>query len=232
MNVIVTILVKESAGVLSAVVLKLSPMGYRLESHKKLAADPGFQRMRLHLRCPSAELAQVERDLRGVQDGIRIEDIELEKTQSAVDDSARTEKEVLGDIVQAFPEVSPIVRRYGSMLSDAARSKSLFDLGSKTGRATYKRDFALGSPLKMPAAWRRVIVPAVRNFGETKASDDSVTLLNCPFCSSGPEVNCCEFVTGFVQGLLDAGPYTQDRRVRETACKSKGEQGCTFAIDN
>jgi predicted hydrocarbon binding protein len=84
----------------------------------------------------------------------------------------------------------------------------------------------------MPAAWRRMIVPAVRKFGETKADDKSVTLLDCSFCSSDPTlVSCCEFVTGFVQGLLDAGLYTKGTKVHEVGCKSKGAQGCSFIID-
>ncbi len=232
MNAIVTILVEKSAGVLSAVVLKLSPKGYRLESHKTMAAEPGHHRMRLHLKCPGTALDQVERDVQLLGHDIRVEKIELDGAHDALDNSTRTQKEVLGDIAQAFPDVSQIVRRYGSALSDEMRAKSLFDLGAKTGRATYKRDYSLGSPLKMPAAWRRVIVPALRNFGDARADDASVTLLNCPFCSAGSEVNCCEFVTGFVQGLLDAGPYTQGKRVRETACGSKGDPGCTFTIDS
>ena len=232
MNAIVTILVKESAGVLSAVVLNLGPKGYRLDSHKKMTAEPGLERIRLFLRCPNANLHQVEKDLRSLEHDITIEKIELEGTPAAVDDGVRAEKEVLGDIARAFPDVAHIVRRYGRTLSAERRSRNLFDLGSKTGRAIYKRDFALGSPLKMPAAWRRVIVPALRNFGETKADDESVTLLNCPFCTSGDAVSCCEFVTGFVRGLLDAGPHTQGRRVHEAACRSKGSQGCTFVLDS
>lgn len=233
MNAIVTILLKESAGVLSAVVLNLSPKGYRLDSHQKMAAEAGLERMRLFLRCPNADLHQVEKDLQSLEHDITIENIELEGTPAAaVGDAVRTEKEVLGDIARAFPDVAHIVRRYGGTLSAETRSGSLFELGSKTGRATYKRDFALGSPLKMPAAWRRVIVPALRNFGETTADDESVTLLDCPFCTSGDTVSCCEFVTGFVRGLLDAGPYTQGSRVHEAACRSKGGQGCTFVIDS
>ena len=232
MNTIVTILVKESAGVLSAIVLKLSPKGYRLESHKKMQAEPGLERMKLFLKCPNTNLEQVEVDLKSLGYGIQIEQIDQDQGSAVVDEGARTDKEVLGDIARAFPDVAGIVRKHGGALSPATRAQRLFDLGHKTGRATYKRDYSLGSPLKLPAAWRRVIVPAVRNFGETSASDDTVTLENCPFCANGSGLSCCEFVTGFVQGLLDAGPYTQGTNVRESSCKSKGGEGCTFVIES
>ena len=235
MNAIVTILVKESAGILSTVVLNLSPKGYRLDSHKKMTAERGLERMKLFLRCPNSDLPQVERDVLSLGDNITIEKVELEGAPAAAEGgvgSGGSEKEVLSEIARSFPDVARIVRGYGKTLSAETRSRSLFDLGSKTGRAIYKRDFALGSPLKMPAAWRRVIVPALRDFGETKADDESVTLLNCPFCASGDDVSCCEFVTGFVSGLLDSGPYTQGRRVHEATCRSKGGGGCRFVIDS
>ncbi len=232
MNTVVTILVKESSGVLSAAVLQLSPKGYRLESHKKLPAVGGVERMKLFLKCPRTSIEQVKRDLQGLEHGIQIEKIELDDAAPAAGDGGMKQKDVLGNIARAFPDVAGIVRQYGASLSDETRAKSLFELGHKTGRAIYQRDFSLGSPLKLPAAWRRVIVPALRNFGDTKADDDTVTLVNCPFCAIGSNSSCCEFVTGFAQGLLDAGPYTQDNSVREAACKSKGAPGCTFVLNN
>ena len=231
MNAIVTILVAESAGVLSALVLNLSPKGYRLESHKMMVPESGRDRMRLVLKCPSPNRAQLENDLLSLGHGISIENIELDSTVEAVDGGVRTEKEVLRDISRAFPDVAEIVRHYAQTLSGDKRAKSLLELGNKTGRAIYKRDFSLGSPLKMPAAWRRVIVPAVKHFGDTKASDDSFTLLDGPFSSRDSQPNCCEFVTGFVQGLLDAGPYTKETRVREATCTAKGAPGCTFVVE-
>jgi len=230
----VTILVKKGTHSLAGVALGLSPKGYRVKSQETTEAEPGLERIKLFLKCPDTSSDQLEKDFQSLEQDIRVEKIEFDnKPTATAAESTRTEKEVLEDIARAFPNVSTIVRLYGQTLSDETRSQTLFNIGTKIGRATYKKDFALGSPLKMPVAWRRMIVPAVRNFGETKADDDSVTLLNCPFCSSASNgVNCCEFVTGFVQGLLDAAPHTQGTRVHEEECKTKGSQGCTFVIDN
>lgn len=232
MIAIATILVKKRAGSLSAVALGLSTKGYQLQSQEITEAEFSLQRIRLFLKCTDKNAEQVEKDIQSLGPDIRIEKVELEGTSNPTVNSVKTEKEVLQDIVRAFPDVSEIVRKYGQSLSAETRSKNLFNLGHKIGRATYKRDFALGSPLKMPAAWRRMIVPAVRKFGETKADDESVTLLDCPFCLSDPtSASCCEFVTGFIQGLLDAAPYTKGTKVHEAGCKSKGAQGCSFIID-
>lgn len=234
----VTIVVKKGAHSLAGVALGLSPKGYRVKSQEISEAEPGLERIRLLLKCPDTNSDQLKEDFKGLEQDIRIEKIEFDNKPTATAavaaaDNTRTEKEILEDIVRAFPNVSTIVRLYGQTLSDETRSQTLYSLGTKIGRATYKKDFALGSPLKMPVAWRRMIVPAVRNFGETKADDESVTLLDCPFCSSGPNgVSCCQFVTGFVQGLLDAAPYTQGTRVHEEECRTKGAHGCTFVIDN
>jgi predicted hydrocarbon binding protein len=224
--------VNERMGILSAVALRLSPKGYQLQSQEFARTESGLERIRLFLKCPDKSAEQVEQEMRSLGPDITVENVELRSTQAAVAVGNKTEKEVLQEISRAFPDVSAIVLKYAVSLSAGTRSESLFGLGNKIGRAIYKRDFALGSPLKVPAAWRRMVAPAVGNFGETEVDDESISLLNSPFRSSNSaSVDCCEFVTGFIQGLLDVGPYTKETTVREAECKSKGAPQCTFVID-
>jgi predicted hydrocarbon binding protein len=232
MIAIVTILVNKRTGILSAVALGLSTKGYQLQSQEIAEARPGLERIRLFLKCPDKSAEQVEKEVSSLGPDITVENVELKNTPAPLTVGKKTEKEVLQEIARAFPDVAAIVLTYGKSLGAETRSESLLALGNKIGRATYKRDFALGSPLKVPAAWRRMIAPAVGNFGEIKADDESITLLNSPFIPSNPaSANCCEFVTGFIQGLLDAGPYTKGTNVCEVKCKSKGAPECTFVID-
>ena len=81
----------------------------------------------------------------------------------------------------------------------------------------------------MPVALRRTLVPALETLGKVDASDTDVTLSDSPFCGTG-KTACCEFLTGFMQGFLDAGPLTQNTRVHKAECKAKGGPRCTYTF--
>ena len=100
----------------------------------------------------------------------------------------------------------------------------------KLGRYHYKKDWSFGSPLKMPAALRRALVPALEKFGAVQATDTEVALPDSPFRGGGEHINCCEFVTGFMQGFLDAGPLSGNTRVQKTACQSSGATHCIYTV--
>lgn len=232
MIAVVSILVKNRTGILSKVVLGLSTKGYQLQRQEFTEADFGLKRMKLFLKCPDKSAKEVEQEVRNLGFEIRVENVKIESKPASVSVSKLTENDILQEIARTFPDISEIVLEFGRSLSAESRAESLFVLGNKIGRATYKRDFALGSPLKLPAAWRRMIDPALGNFGETRVDDESITLLNSPFSpNDSSSISCCEFITGFIQGLLDTGPYTKDTEVSEVECKSNGAQGCTFAIE-
>jgi predicted hydrocarbon binding protein len=105
----------------------------------------------------------------------------------------------------------------------------LVEAGRKIGAYQYEKEWSFGSPLKMPVALRRTLVPALETLGNVDASDTEVSLSDSPFCSSG-KIACCEFLTGFMQGFLDAGPLTQSTRVQKTACIAKGASRCTYTF--
>jgi predicted hydrocarbon binding protein len=82
----------------------------------------------------------------------------------------------------------------------------------------------------MPAALHRTLVPALQKFAGVAATDTDVAFDDSPFCHPGGDGNCCEFLTGFIQGFLDAGPSTQNTQVIETACRASGAPRCTYTI--
>ena len=57
-----------------------------------------------------------------------------------------------------------------------------------------------------------------------------VTVADSPFCGTG-KTACCEFLTGFMQGFLDAGPLTQNTRVHKAECRAKGDSRCTYKFN-
>ncbi len=136
----------------------------------------------------------------------------------------------LAEIVDAFPQIVDPVQRFAASLEGAGRREASFRLGQRMGRREYKRSFALGSPLKLDLALRRMVVAALRPFARAEAQDTTVRVANCPFCINLRAAEpCCDFLGGFLQGFLDAHPGTPGLRVREVQCKACGHAECSFS---
>jgi hypothetical protein len=73
-----------------------------------------------------------------------------------------------------------------------------------------------------------VLVPALEKVCKVEATDTQIALPDSPFC--GTELNCCVFVTGFMQGFLDAGPRSLYTKVQQATCRSKGHTHCAYTV--
>jgi len=148
---------------------------------------------------------------------------------SAVDVETRLQA-ALAEIVDAYPQIVGPVQRFAAAFEGAGRREASFRLGQRLGRREYKRSFALGSPLKLDLALRRMVVPALRPFAKAEAQDSTLRVPNCPFCINLRAAEpCCDFLGGFLQGFLDAHPGTPGLRVREVQCKACGHAECSFS---
>jgi predicted hydrocarbon binding protein len=138
--------------------------------------------------------------------------------------------ELLKALAGRFPDIDALVQAYASSLTGEAREQGLFEAGKKTGAFVYARDWSLGSPLKMPHALRRALLPALKKMCKVEATDTEVTLLDARFCATGALIHCCEFVSGFMQGFLGASPATKDIKVQRAGCAATGALNCRYAI--
>src|SRR2546425_826785 len=133
------------------------------------------------------------------------------------------------EIGNCLRRVASLVRASGESFGSESRDRELLEAGKKIGAFQYEKEWSFGSPLKMPVALRRTLVPALETLGKVDASDTDVALSDSPFCSTGKSA-CCEFLTGFMQGFLDAGPLTQNTRVHKAECRAKGNPRCTYTF--
>jgi predicted hydrocarbon binding protein len=151
-----------------------------------------------------------------------VTDVAFEGAQSGPDS--------IKEMATQFPDIAPLVQAYGDSFNSKTRDRELFEAGKKIGAFNYDKEWSFGSPLKMPVALRRTLVPALEKFGKVEATDTDITLPDSPFYSSD-KTSCCAFLTGFMQGFLDAGPFTKDTRVQEVTCRAKGALHCTYTVD-
>jgi predicted hydrocarbon binding protein len=134
------------------------------------------------------------------------------------------------EIAAKFPDIGPLVQAYGESFGADAREEELFEAGKKIGAFHYEKEWSFGSPLKMPTALRRTLVPALEGMTRVEATDTEVRFPDSPFCAG--TVACCGFLAGFMQGFLDAGPLTASAtRVERMSCKAKGDATCAFKIE-
>lgn len=135
-----------------------------------------------------------------------------------------------GAVVDSYPHIATPVQEFATSLDAAIRPAAVFTLGRRVGKREYKKSFSLGSPLKLELALRRMAVLALRPFARAEAEGSSVRVLTCPFCINlRAAAPCCDFLAGFLQGLLEANPATAGVQVKEVQCRACGQGDCTFS---
>src|SRR6266850_1108789 len=221
--VIVTIAGADKSGALARISTLLVRKGYRLKG-QQLTESAGTKLVRITLDLIQVDPDKLTAEIKSLNPDYRIVNVEVEGGQSA----AGLVKEMAGQ----FPNIAPLVQAYSESFGSETREKELFEAGKRIGAFHYDKEWSFGSPLKMPVALRRTLVPALENLGKVDATDTTITLRDSPFCRAG-KMSCCEFLTGFMQGFLEAGPLTltQNTRVKKATCRAKGDARCTYTVN-
>jgi predicted hydrocarbon binding protein len=227
----ISIVVRRRPGLLAQIVSTLVREDCKLlRQAASNADDPSLQRFTITVEGPEAAVHNLPRLLRSygsVQ--LPAPGVPAATEPGPADLDAAAE-----DIVAVFPDVAERVRALARSLPPASRGATLAALGERLGRREYQRGYALGSPLKLEPALRRIVLPALRQFGKAELEGSAIRLPACPFCSaSRTEAPGCDFLVGFARGLLHAAPATAGATVRETRCLAAGGPFCelAFAVD-
>lgn len=218
--VTITISGVEKSGATARISTFLVRKGYPLKGQHVMESPSGARLAKFSL-----DVNQVDRGKLAAEIGSLSPDYKLLEVEGAQSGAAS-----IKEMADRFPDIAPLVQAYADSFGSETRDKELFDAGKKIGAFHYEKEWSFGTPLKMPVALRRSLVPALENFGKVDATDTHVILPDSPFRGGGKQVNCCHFLTGFIQGFLDAGPLTANTRVQKAACKAKGDPHCTYTF--
>lgn len=217
------------------VILPLTRAGYKLISQRIEPSDNGGNIIYVIASSQNQKSqADLIEDLSAIE-GCTLFKLEIEETEQPLSTAATfnkmNEKEVLTAIGSQYPNIVNVVKQYEMSLSDNERATALYDLGAKVGGGIYRRDYALGSPLKKPVAIARELVPALKDFSKVRATEHTVSLLQCPFCASADANHSgCHFIIGYIEGFLGSNPAVDRVKVEETSCGAGGNQICEFTI--
>lgn len=228
MQVTLSVVVSRRPGLLAQVVSVLMREDCKLlRQTVSPTGDPALQRFTMTVEGPEAAIHDLPRLLRGFGS------VEAQGLgpQPAAPRPAAVEAAVQ-DIAAAFPEVAERVLALARALPAAARAATLSSLGERLGRREYQRGYALGSPLKLEPAVRRMVLPAVRQLAKAELAGSALRLPACPFCAAPPAGDRgCDFLVGFARGLLHAAPTTADTTVREARCRAAGDPFCELVFE-
>jgi predicted hydrocarbon binding protein len=217
--VTITISGADKSGALARISTFFVRKGYPLKGQQLMESASGAKLMKISLDMTQLDKAKLAAEIKSLSPDFRVVSVE----------GARSSAPSITEMAAQFPDIAPLVQAYGESFGAESRDRELVEAGKKIGAFQYEKEWSFGSPLKMPTALRRTLVPALETLGEVDATDTDVTLPDSPFCGPG-KIPCCEFLTGFMQGFLDAGPLTQNTRVRKAACRAKGDSRCTYTL--
>jgi predicted hydrocarbon binding protein len=217
--VTITISGADKSGALARISAFLVRKGYPLRGQQVTESPAGATLIRISL-----DVARLDE----MKFAAEIKSLSPEYTVVAVE-GVQADAPSIKEIAAQFPDIAPLVQAYAESFGADTRDHELLEAGKKIGAFHYEKEWSFGSPLKMPVALRRTLVPALEQFGKVDASDTEVTLPDSPFCGAD-KIVCCEFLTGFMQGFLDAGPLTQNTRVEKVGCRAKGSAHCTYTF--
>lgn len=231
METVITISGADKAGSLAGLVVFLSRKGYAVKGQQVTELPSGARLVKVRLGLAQLDKDKLSAEIKALDPlynllSVTFDDAARGKSQSPAESAAGLIKEM----ARQFPDIVALVRAYGGAFGIHARDVALFDAGKKLGGFHYRKEWSFGSPLRMPVALRRALVPALEKFCKVEASDTQVVLPESPFCGAGGEIDCCDFVTGFMQGFLDAGPLSMNTQVQQVACRAKGQPHCAYQV--
>lgn len=216
--VTITIAGAERSGALARISALLVRKGYPMKG-QHLVDSGSAKLVKITIDVAHIDRAKLAAEISALSPEYKLVEVEADQAGAAPS---------LKDIAAKFPDIGPLVQAYAESLAADARERELFEGGKKIGAFQYEKEWSLGSPLKMPTAMRRTLVPALEALGKVEASDTEMRFPDSPFCSG--KNSCCAFLAGFMQGFLDAGPLTANTRVRNMSCRAKGDARCAFKI--
>ena len=218
--VTITIGGADKSGALARITALLVRKGYRVKGQQIAESASGARLAKISLEANQLDRGKLAAELGGLSPDFKLLEVEGDQSGAAL----------IKEMADRFPDIAPLVQAYAGSFGSETRDRELFEAGKRIGAFHYDKEWSFGTPLKMPVALRRSLVPALEKFGKVDATDTHVILPDSPFLGGGKQINCCHFVTGFMQGFLDAGPLTADARAQKTACRAKGDAHCAYLI--
>ncbi len=138
-------------------------------------------------------------------------------------------------IVQSYPDIMIPLNEYAKKLDredEENKTAILYEVGKMVGKKIAINHYKfLHIDESITKALKKIVLPVISPFSLAKVIDNELHVSVCPFCMSPEEsivtVTQCDFLTGFIVGLIKT---KQDVYVEKIKCRAYKSKTCIFSV--
>lgn len=246
MRVKLAITCGKSSGVLASIVVTMRKADIPIhdQQHKDLG---DFRVVELQVTSTKPELTAVRTRLLSMADIIEVKAYAI-KTVAPVEAAPSSSNQVVSKLLLNFPNVASTVVAYSAELEHSERPQTLFDLGMEVAEQR-KDELASVSPnANMAETVNQRVIPdlsgmatleyaeegyetglkiMVSDFTRPELNEEKSSTIHT-FGSLEADASRCDFLAGYIQGVLRSNPSTSQVSVEEIHCRNEGHPYCLF----
>ncbi len=149
-------------------------------------------------------------------------------------------------IAEAFPDILDLINAHRATLAQEQAPELMFALGVEV--ATLRRDAFADVPdtLSVSEFISTRVLPELAGLGDVDMADDDVRVLSSIFSKpkkgqkasgfgfrlgSADTLEKCDFLSGYLQGMMEVTPAMRYGHVEETMCRKEGQPYCLFHFE-
>lgn len=151
---------------------------------------------------------------------------------SEAGDAEIRDRMLIFSLLSRYPKISARLVEITNSIPESERPQRMLELGQGFGIHLYKNLKVKGVVGELSAAIDQVIVPALSPLVQISQYGEGVRVSgysrNMKHAARKPE--CCHFLTGTIQGLLDSTEALPAHRAEKARCRHHGEESCDYHL--
>ena len=242
MQIDITIVSDKSPGVLARVIVALRKAGLNLTQQQMVEADD-HRVFTLSAQGLGADKGQLKGTIEAIAGVNSVQMAGLAEAAAPVAEPAVTassEGSLAQRLAQQFPAIGDAVEQYQADLPAASASELLFALGKEVAEHRLKVLPSVADDVSIKAFINERLLPDLAELADAERDGDQLKVLSSIF-SKGKKASGfgypmggagtlikCDFLSGYIQGLLEAVPALRYGHVEEVMCRKEGQPYCLF----
>ena len=231
---------------MARVVAALRRFGLSLNKHRIQSTGNGLSRLILIADGSFSPRELIEKlgDVKGVRQVVSVAPANgattVGRVQTVPKASLDTDAELVNSIITSYPRILGIIESYEAKLSaDKNRVARMKLLGEKVGAQMLRGDESLINSYTIYEVLQKAVVPALIPISDAEAMGSEVRTsisiftrrqVNTMDLVFGGAANRCDFMSGLIQGMVNASPNLPNVRVEEHSCRTNGDDCCVFRV--
>jgi len=159
-------------------------------------------------------------------------DTRYRNKDSEAGDADMRDRMLIFSLLSRYPNISGRLVEINGSIPESERSQRMLELGQGFGSYLYRNLKVNGVVGELRAAIELVIVPALSPLVQISQYSDGVRVSgytrNMKHAAKKPE--CCQFLAGTIQGLLDSAEALPPHRAEKARCIHDGADSCEYQL--